>query len=107
MSNSKRLVINISEKLCSEFDKALEGDCKKRSEFIREAIVLYIEEKKKLNQYEIMKRGYMEMSKINIEMSELGISSCLDELDQYEVMLSESDFPDDNDNSKKRRYILC
>lgn len=106
MSNSKRLVVNISEKLCSEFDEALRNDCKKRSEFLREAIILYIEKKKKLNETEIIKRGYMEMSKINMEISEVGISSYLGELDEYEVMLSESDFPDDN-GGKKRRYILC
>lgn len=107
MSNSKRLVINISERLCSEFDEALKEDRKKRSEFIREAIILYIEKKKKLDQAEDIKRGYIEMGKINREMSEFGISSSLEELDQYEVILSESDFPNDDNDSEKRRYILC
>ncbi|MBC8060622.1 MAG: CopG family transcriptional regulator, partial [Clostridiaceae bacterium] len=38
MSGSKRLVVNLSEALCNEFDRALNEDCKKRSEFIRDAI---------------------------------------------------------------------
>lgn len=106
MSSSKRLVVNLSEKLYDEFDKALKEDCKKRSEFIREAIVLYIEERKKLQQMELIKRGYKEMAKIDIEICEFGFSSDLEDLNQYEVMLSESDLLDDN-SSKKRRYILC
>ena len=68
MSSSKRLVVNLSETLCNEFDKALKEDCKKRSEFIREAIILYIEEKKKLVLVEEMKKGYIEMAELNLEI---------------------------------------
>ena len=45
MSDSKRLVVNLSEALCNEFDRALNEDCKKRSEFIRDAIILLLREK--------------------------------------------------------------
>ena len=55
---------------------------------------------------ELIKRGYKEMAKIDIEICEFGFSSDLEDLNQYEVMLSESDLLDDN-SSKKRRYILC
>ena len=40
MSDSKRLVVNLSEALCNEFDEELNKESKKRSEFFREAIVL-------------------------------------------------------------------
>lgn len=106
MSSSKRLVVNLSGTLCSEFDKALKEDCKKRSEFIREAIILYIEEKKKINFIEAMKEGYMEMSELNLEICEMGFCSDIKELKEYEVKLSESDLPDD-DGGETRRYILC
>ena len=106
MSSSKRLVVNLSGTLCDEFDKALMKDCKKRSEFIREAIILYIEEKKKLGLIEEMKKGYKEMAQLNSELSELGLSNELSQLREYEVKLSESDFPND-DGGEKRRYILC
>ena len=106
MSDSKRLVVNLSDTLCSEFDKALMHDCKKRSEFIKEAIVLYIEEKKKLDRIEKMKKGYMEMAELNLKLCEVGISSEINQLKEYEVKLSESDLPDD-DGGEKRRYILC
>ncbi|MDP4145077.1 MAG: CopG family transcriptional regulator [Bacillota bacterium] len=106
MSSSKRLVVNLSETLCNEFDEALKEDCKKRSEFIKEAIILYIEEKKKLNYIDRMKKGYLEMADINLEISEMGFAADIHELKNYEVKLSESDLPDD-DGSEKRRYILC
>lgn len=105
MSNCKKLVVNITETLSDEFDRALEKDNKKRSEFIREAIILYIEEKKKVSKIDFMKNGYMEMAKINLELSELGFEKELKNLIQYETSLSESDLP--NDDSEKRRYILC
>ena len=106
MSSSRRLVVNLSEALNNEFNKALKEDCKKRSEFIREAIILYIEEKKKLNHIDEMKRGYIEMANINLEMSEMGFASDILEFKEYEAKLTESDLPDDN-SSEKRRYILC
>lgn len=106
MSSSKKLVVNLSEALCNEFDNALKEDCKKRSEFIREAIILYIEEKKKLNEISQMGKGYIEMAELNIEFAEMGFSCDMADLNEYEAKLAESDFPDD-DGSEKRRYILC
>lgn len=106
MTNSKKLVVNLSESLCDEFDRALENDNKKRSEFLREAIILYIEEKKRLARIDSMKKGYMEMSRINLEFSEMGFASDVRELLEYEAMLSESDLSND-DGCEKRRYILC
>ncbi|PRR86354.1 hypothetical protein CLLU_06700 [Clostridium luticellarii] len=106
MSNSKRLVIDLSETLYNEFNKALKEDCKKRSEFIREVIILYISEKKRLNEISEMEKGYREMAQLNLEFSEMGFASDIKELKEYEAKLSESDLPDDN-NSEKRRYILC
>lgn len=107
MSSSKRLVVNLSETLYNEFIDTLEKDSKKRSEFIREAIILYIEEKKKSNRIDEMKKGYMEMAQLNLEMSEMGFANDINDLLEYEAKLAESDMPNDNINSEKRRYILC
>lgn len=106
MSTSKRLVVNLSETLYTEFNKALEKDCKKRSEFIREAIILYIEEKKKLNYIDEMKQGYLEMAELNLQIADMGFEIDIKDFKEYEVKLSESDLSNDN-NSEKRRYILC
>ncbi|MBU3179691.1 CopG family transcriptional regulator [Clostridium psychrophilum] len=106
MSTSKKLVINLSKKLYIAFNKSLQKDCKKRSEFIGEAIILYIEEKKKLNYIDKMKQGYLEMAELNLKIANMGFETDIKDFKEYEVKLSESDLSNDN-NSKKRRYILC
>ncbi len=78
----------------------------KRSEFIKEAIILYIEEKKRLSEFNEIINGYTEMAQLNIELSEIGFVNDMRELKEYEAKLSESDLPNDDD-SEKRRYILC
>ena len=46
------------------------------------------------------------MAKINLEFAEMGFASDIRDLKEYEAKLPESDWSDDN-NSEKRRYILC
>lgn len=106
MAGSKRVGIGLSKTLNNEFNKTLKEDSKKRSEFIRELIILYIEDKKRLREIEQMKKGYLEMGKLNLEIAEVGFVSDISNLKEYEARLSESDWSDDND-SEKRRYILC
>ena len=106
MSISKKSVVNLSETLLKEFNKALQKDSKKRSEFFREAIILYIEEKKRLRYIDEMKRGYLEMAELNLEIADMGFEIDIKDFKDYEVKLSESDLSNDN-NSEKRRYILC
>ena len=106
MSTSKKLVVNLSEALYIEFNKALKKDSKKRSEFFREAIILYIEEKKRLNYIDEMKQGYLEMAELNLEIADMGFEIDIKDFKDYEVKLSECDLSNDN-NSEKRRYILC
>lgn len=106
MSSCKKLVVNLSDTLNNEFNKTLKEDCKKRSEFIREAIILYIKEKENISRLETMKNGYVEMAKINLEIAEMGFAHDTLDFNQYEAKLTESDLPDDN-GSEKRRYILC
>ncbi|MDP4178813.1 MAG: CopG family transcriptional regulator [Bacillota bacterium] len=106
MSNSKKLVIDLSDKLYNDFNRALEEDCKDKGEFIKESIILYVENKKKINYLDKMKNGYLEMAELNEEIAEMGFARDIVEFNEYEANLSECDFPDDY-RSEKRRYILC
>ncbi|WP_163193760.1 CopG family transcriptional regulator [Clostridium thermarum] len=106
MSGSKRLVVNLSETLNRELKGKIEEKGKKNSQFIRDAIILYIEERKKTEYIERMKKGYMEMTDVNVELAEMGCADDFKNLQDYEVWLTESDLPDDYD-SETRRYILC
>ncbi|HCW04861.1 MAG TPA: CopG family transcriptional regulator [Clostridium sp.] len=106
MSGSKRLVVNLSETLERHLEKKSEEKGKKNSQYIKDAIILYIEERKKNEYIDRMKKGYMEMADINVEMAEMGCAEDFINLQDYEVWLTESDLPDDYD-SETRRYILC
>ncbi|NLM34190.1 MAG: CopG family transcriptional regulator [Clostridiales bacterium] len=106
MSGSKRLVVNLSETLGRQLEKKSEEKGKKSSQYIKDAIILYIEERKKNEFIDRMRKGYMEMADINVEMAEMGCADDLKNLQDYEVWLTESDLPDDYD-SETRRYILC
>jgi len=106
MTDLKKIVVNLPESLLDECDEILNKDNKNISEFIREAIILYIEERKRYRVRERMKTGYMEMSKVNQEIAEFGFAIDIYDLCGYETRLAECDSIDDN-GSKKRRYILC
>ena len=107
MDENKKIVVSFPKQLLNEFDDLM--DCKsseKRSQFIREAVILYIKERKKNNMRELMKKGYEEMSCINREIAELGMECDCKDLEKYEAGLSESDNIDGS-GGEKRRYILC
>ena len=55
---------------------------------------------------EELKKGYIEMAQINLDICEMGFADDMKVLKEYEAKLAESDLPDDN-GSEKRRYILC
>lgn len=60
-----------------------------RSEFIREAMKLYIRERHRIEIREKMRRGYEEMARINIEWTEIGVKTDNYTLEVYESILSE------------------
>lgn len=107
MTDSKKIVVSLPKSLLDEFDELIKCKSgKNRSEFIREAVILYIKERKKTNRVELMKKGYEDMASINRELSELGLGVDCNELAKYEAGLAESDNIDGT-GGEKRRYILC
>lgn len=66
MSDVKRIMISIPESLLKEVDTLVSMEKRNRSEFIREAMRLYISERKRRTIREQMKKGYQEMAKINL-----------------------------------------
>lgn len=104
MTKSKKITVTLPENLMKEFNNALMEDTMNKNDFIREALTLYIKQRK---QYcENVKKGYMEMASLNVEISEMCFEEEMATLVEYETKLSESDKADD-DGSEKRRYILC
>lgn len=105
MSSIKRLGGNLSEVLLPEVNEAQKKDSLNKNN-VRANGLLYIEESN--NEFiEEMKRGYLEMAELNLEYSEFGFESYINELNEYENQLSESEMPNDDDACEKRRYFLC
>ncbi|GAA0351742.1 CopG family transcriptional regulator/antitoxin EndoAI [Bacillus horti] len=68
-TNTKRIMISIPQHLLQEVDGVVEKENSNRSELIRQAMKMYLTERKKRHIREIMKKGYMEMANINLNMA--------------------------------------
>ncbi len=89
MAQQKRILISLSDSLLSEVDLLAKAQNINRSEFIREAMKIYIRERKQIERCEQMKKGYIEMSKINLDIANECFSSDNEQLKNYEENFSE------------------
>ncbi len=69
MPASKRIIITVPENLLYEMDHITENECTNRSQIVREAIIFYLSERKKVLLKEQMKKGYLEMGEINLTLA--------------------------------------
>ncbi|WZL78879.1 ribbon-helix-helix protein, CopG family [Eubacteriales bacterium mix99] len=89
MAELKKILVSLPDSLLQEVDEIVAIEKKNRSEFIREAMKLYIRERHRIEIREKMKKGYEEMARINSEMTEVGLESDVRALEEYEAILSE------------------
>lgn len=85
MAEFKRIMITVPTSLLREVDGVVALEKGSRSEFIREALNRFLEERKRRELRDRMKNGYLEMAKINLELAEEGLPS---EDDAYELWQS-------------------
>jgi len=69
LPSSKRIIITVPKSLLYEMDCVTTVECKNRSEIVREAIKFYLGERKKILMKEQMKKGYLEMAEINLNLA--------------------------------------
>ena len=69
MANTKRIMISLPQALLQEVDGVVETDNSNRSELIREAMKLYLQERRKKHIRDSMQKGYMEMANINLNLA--------------------------------------
>ncbi|ALS29624.1 ribbon-helix-helix protein, CopG family [Paenibacillus cisolokensis] len=69
VQNTKRIMISLPDQLLEEVDGIVAKENGNRSEFIRQAMKLYIMERRKRQIRESMQRGYLEMAIINLNMA--------------------------------------
>lgn len=73
MPRLKRIMISVPSSLLQEVDGIVAVENGNRSEVIREAVRFYVEERKKRELREAMRRGYIEMGDINLSLAEIGM----------------------------------
>jgi CopG family transcriptional regulator/antitoxin EndoAI len=69
VAETKRIMISLPHNLLTEVDGIVASEKRTRSEFIREAMKLYLQERKKRQIRERMQKGYLEMAKLNLALS--------------------------------------
>ena len=89
MAHQKKILISVSDSLLEEVDLIAHNENINRSEFIREAMKLYIKERKKQHRKEAMKKGYEQMANINLEIANLCFEADCQQQKNYEEKLSE------------------
>ncbi len=72
MATSKRIVISVPDHLLREVDGLAAMERWNRSALIREAVRIYVAERKKRDMREQLKRGYQQMARINLALAEEG-----------------------------------
>lgn len=88
MAETRNIMVSLPNNLLEEVDFIVSMEEKNRNEFIKEAMKLYIRERRKLEVSQKLKDGYVEMSKINLSFAEMGLGQDMEELDIYEVKLT-------------------
>lgn len=91
MAELRRILISLPEQLLKEVDSIVSIEKTNRSEFVRKTIQLYIRERRKIEVRDRLKKGYQEMAKINIKLSEMWIEADNDLQQKYEDRLRELD----------------
>lgn len=69
MAQVKRIMISLPDYLLTEIDCIAASKNQNRSEFVREAMKLYLAERRRQILREQMKKGYVEMAKINLSLA--------------------------------------
>ncbi len=89
MAQYKKILISVPDNLLEELDIMVSNEKTNRSMIVREAMSLYIREKHKVELRDKMKRGYEEMSEINLRLAEGCLGADNDQQSIYEEKLGE------------------
>ncbi len=89
MSQLKKVLITVPDSLLEAVDSAAKVENVNRSEFVREAMRLYLSEKKKHARKEQLKKGYQEMAELNLSLAEKYFSAEEEAFSVLEAKLAE------------------
>ncbi|NLH97698.1 MAG: ribbon-helix-helix protein, CopG family [Clostridiaceae bacterium] len=89
MAELKKILISLPDNLLKEVDHIVSVEKTNRSEFVREAMKLYLREKRKIEMRERLKKGYLEMAEINMRLAEMYMEADSEQQFKYEERLGE------------------
>lgn len=89
LSQLKKVLITVPDTLLEQVDALVGLEKTNRSEFVREAMRRYIEEKKKTAIKEQMKKGYQEMAELNLSIAAMYFDAENEQFSAYEEKLAE------------------
>lgn len=89
MAQLKRIIVSLPNSLLEEVDCIVAMENKNRSQFIRDAMRLYIKERERIKVREQLKTGYMQMADFNVAYAEFGMREDYKDFMLYETRLSE------------------
>ncbi len=89
MAQTKRIVVSLPKNLLQEVDRVVQEENSNRSQFVRDAMQMYILEHRKEVLRERLKNGYQKMAALNLVLAEEGSDEQL--LDHYERQLAEAE----------------
>jgi len=87
MRNSKRLVLSFSNSFSNKINVIDKKTYKTSSKLILDYGIVYSKGSNHNSYIEIMKQGYLEMRNLNLELSEYGFESYINDLNEYEASL--------------------
>ncbi|HHV30244.1 CopG family ribbon-helix-helix protein [Acetivibrio mesophilus] len=89
MAQLKKILISLPDNLLKEVDSIVAMEKINRSEFVREAMKLYIREKRRIEMRDRLKKGYQQMAEINVKLAEICFDADNDQQQKYEEGLRE------------------
>jgi CopG family transcriptional regulator/antitoxin EndoAI len=89
LAELRKILISLPDNLLKEVDDIVSVEKINRSEFVREAMKLYIREIRRIEMRDTMKKGYQEMAEINIKLAEMCVEADNDQQQKYEERLGE------------------
>jgi len=89
LAQLKKILISLPDNLLKEVDSIVAMEKINRSEFVREAMKLYIREKRRIEMRDKLQKGYQQMAEINIKLAEICFEADNDQQQKYEESLRE------------------
>ena len=89
MSQLKKVLITVPDSLLEAVDSAAKVEKVNRSELVREAMKMYLSERKKRARQEELKKGYQEMAEINLNLAQMYSFAEEECMSAYEEKLAE------------------